>query len=495
MAQSARAKATPAHGQLVTPGRKAPLRLVELPPWHGWRWKSEAARAKRWVEKYLTIPTGHGQGRPIKVAEFQRQILATLYDNLAAFVSLPAANGKTTFLAAVALERICRGDDYAEVDVVATKEDQAGLLVEAALRMVESCPALVEQDLVRWYSHDQILEYRPTGSRIRAHPSKLTAVQGLNFSLAIVDEIGFAKDEIVESLIARLGKRPDAHVVGIGTPGFDPNILQRLRAASLDGELPAGVEYLEWAAPPGCDLFDRAAWRKANPALVAGFLTPEALGVQAGLMSQREFLTYHLGQWTDTSSGWLPPGAWEACPFQPAPPDGTEVVLAVEGTFRRTLAVVGATLDGAVFFGWGSEAALDQDLRHTLETAAEQYELAAIVHPKRIRPRLFAELREAGLPCEPWDGSADNEAASANEFYRAIVGQESGNRLAHDHHALLEEHTAALRVRFGVDGSLRLARPDDGAFVDAAVAARNAWWRAWQLAEAGAGASEPLRIY
>ena len=98
------------------------------------------------------------------------------------------------------------------------------------------------------------------------------------------------------------------------------------------------------------------------------------------------------------------------------------------------------------------------------------------------------------MPCEAWDGSPDNEAASANEFYRAIVGQEVGNRLAHDHHPLLEEHTASLRVRFGVDGSLRLARPDDGAFVDAAVAARNAWWRAWQLAEEGRP-GEPLRIY
>jgi hypothetical protein len=442
----------------------------------------------------LVVPTGHGQGQPLRVAGFQTKILRALYDNLAAFVSLPAANGKTTFLGAVALERLCRGDDYAEIDVVATKEEQAGLLVQAAVRMVETCPALVSQDLVRWYSHDQILEYRPTGSRLQAHPAKLSAVQGLNFSLAIVDEIGFAKDEIVESLIARLGKRPDAHVVGIGTPGFDSNILQRLRSAAFDDELPAGVRYLEWAAPPGSDLFDKEAWRKANPALAAGFLTPEALAVQAGLMSEREFRTYHLGQWTDTSSGWLPPGAWEACPFQEPPPDGSEVVLAVEGTFRRTMAVVGATLDGAVFFGWGSEAALDQDLRRTLETAAEQYELRAIVHPKRIRPRLFAELHEAGMPVEAWDGSPDNEASSANEFYRAIVGQETGNRLAHDHHPVLDEHTASLRVRFGVDGSLRLARPDDGTDVDAAIAARNAWWRALQLAEEGS-ASEPIRIY
>lgn len=476
---------------LTHKGGLPPLRLLDLPPWHGWKYTSEAARARRFIERYLVVPMGAGQGRPMRVAAFQRQILAALYDHLAAFVSLPTANGKTTLLAAVALERVCRGDDYAEVDVVATKQEQAGLLIDAAKRMVETCPELVE--LCRWHSRESMLEYRPTGSRLRAHPAKLSAVQGLNFSLAIVDEIGFAHDETVESLLARLGKRPDAHLIGIGTPGFEPNILQRLRAAGQDGELPPGVTYLEWAAEPGSDPMDRRAWRQANPALRAGFLQAEALAVQAGLLSPREFATYHLGQWVDESSGWLPPGAWEACPLQEAPPDGAEVVLAVEGTFRRTLAVVGATLDGGVFFGWGREAALDADLRKVLEAAANQWEVAEIVHPRRIRPKLFSDLAEAGLPCRPWDSGPDNEASSANEFYRAIVGQESGNYLAHDHHPLLEEHMGRLRVRFGVDGSLRLARPDDGGFVDAAVAARNAWWRAAQLA--GDFHGEAPRIY
>lgn len=476
---------------LTYKGGLPPLRQLELPPWHGWRYSSEAARAQRWIERFLVVPTGYGQAQPFKVAEFQRQILRALYDHLACFVSLPAANGKTTLLAAVALERLTRGDDYAEIDIVATKQEQAGILVEAAKRMVETCPQLV--DLCRWHSREQMLEYRPTGSRLRAHPAKLSAVQGLNFSLAVVDEVGFAHDETVESLLARLGKRPDARLIGIGTPGFDPNILQRLRSASLDGELPPGVTYLEWAAEPGSDPLDRKAWRRANPALRAGFLQADALAVQAGLLSAREFQTYHLGLWTDQSAGWLPVGAWDACPYQEAPPAGAEVVLAVEGTFRRTSAVVGASLDGGVFFGWGAEAALDSDLKRILETAANQWEIRALVHPKRIRPRLFADLREAGLPCEAWDGGPDNEATSANEFYRAIVGHEEGNYLAHDAHPLLADHMSRLRVRYGVDGSLRLARPDDGAFVDAAIAARNAWWRALQLADAGPDG--PLAIY
>jgi len=470
----------PAHGSLVFKGAQRPLRLIELPPWHGWRHSSEARRAERFLAEYVVVPTGAGAGHPLRIAGFQRELLRAIYDHLATFVSLPAANGKTTFLAAVALERLCRGDDYVEVDVVATKQEQAGFLVEAAMRMVEASPVLA--DRCRWHSREQLLEYRPTGSKLQAHPAKLTAVQGLNFSLAIIDEIGFAHDETVESLIARLGKRPDARLVGIGTPGFDPNILQRLRAASMDGELPAGVTYREWAAHPGAATTDRRAWRQANPALRAGFLTEAALGVQVGLLSEREFRTYHLGLWTDQTAAWLPDGAWQACPFQPPPPDGAEVVLAVEGTFQRAVAIAGATMDGAVFHGWAGEGALDQDVRGWLERAMEQWEVRTIVPNKRIRPALFSELRELGAPIEPWDHSSDNEATSAMEFYRAILE----GSLAHDHAEVIAQHMAVLRARYGVDGSLRLARPDVGGFVDAAIAARNAWWTASQVADHGA---------
>jgi len=439
------------------------------------------------MEQYLVVPTGANQAGAFKVARFQRGILEAIYGHLATFVSLPAANGKTTFLAAVALERLARGDDYAEIDVVATKQEQAGILVETAKRMVESSPELA--DRCRWHSREQMLEYRPTGSRLQAHPAKLSAVQGLNFSLAIGDEIGFAADATVESLIARLGKRPDARVVGIGTPGFDPNILHRLRGAHQDGDLPAGVTYLEWSADPALDTLDRRGWRQANPAVRAGFLQPAALEVQARILSAREFRTYHLGIWTDQAAPWLPPGAWEACPNQPPPPRGTEVVLAVEGTFRRSMAVVGATMDGAIFFGWAADPGLDRDVRAVLETAADQYQVAAIVHPRRIRPGLFQELREVGLPVEAWDASPDNEAQSANEFFRAIVGDEL--QLAHDHAPLVGTHMAAVRARYGVDGSLRLARTDDGALSDAALAARAAWWRARQMADQAG----PVTIY
>ena len=102
---------------------------------------------------------------------------------------------------------------------------------------------------------------------------------------------------------------------------------------------------------------------------------------------------------------------------------------------------------------------------------------------------LFAELEKAEMPVKPWERNPDVEAASANELYRAIMD----NTLAHDHNPLVAEHMQNLSVRTAVDGSLRLTRPDGGDPVDAALAARAAWWRAGQLADQIP--TQPIRIF
>ena len=423
----------------------------------------------------------------MRLATYERTIVADLYNNLASFISLPVANGKTTLLGAIALERICRGDDYAEVDVIATKLGQAEEVVTVAARIAESSPEIRER--CAFYQDSSELRYRPTGSRLRAQPARLKTLEGLNFNLGIVDEVGFAQDDHIESLLARLGKRPDAHLLGIGTPGFDPNMLYRLRRDWVEDSLPAHVVYREWAGPEGCDVHDRRAWAIANPAIRAGFLRLEAVELQADTLPESKFRVYHLGQWIDQAAAWLPSGSWEACPMTEPPPDGAEIVLAVEGTYQRAVAIVGAGLDGTVFFGWAAERATDAELRAALDTALDRWEVAAVVHNRRIRTRLFRDLANEGVNVEPWPQAIDVEAGSANEFYRAIVE----GRVAHDHDELLARHIAALRVRLLADGSLRLVRPESGEHCDAGLAARNAWHRAGEIADSIPGS--PPRIY
>jgi phage terminase large subunit-like protein len=67
-----------------------------------------------------------------------------------------------------------------------------------------------------------------------------------------------------------------------------------------------GVVFHEHSAPDDCDVSDRAMWRKANPALRAGFLRMKALEVDFATSTEPQFRIFHLGQWVDTPlASWL----------------------------------------------------------------------------------------------------------------------------------------------------------------------------------------------
>lgn len=457
-----------------------------MPRWHGWHHESEVDRIIQWCEELLILPRGYGKTEPFKAAPFERKLLKRYVDSLATYVSIPAGNGKTTFMAAVGLERLCRGDDYVEVDILATKEDQAQRMIEAVIRFIECSPEL--HDLCEYWARDSTLEYRPTGSIMRAHPARLSAVQGLEFSLALVDEIGFVPPELVTGLMARLGKSDNARVVGFGTPGFgEDNILEQMRTLAHADNLPAGVAFVEYAADPGCDTHDRKQWRKANPALGAGFLREEALAVQVATMPEHEFRAYHLGQPIESSGPWLPYGSWDACVRADVPRDGTSVVLAVWGNYKRQMAIVGATLDGALFFGWQAEKPSDAEVSAAIRAAADQWDLLELCHKPHIRVGLMATLTEEGLPVVSWPADAATDVESTAAFYQAIAEGE----VAHDHDPALAEQVSRLTAKTDRHGNPRLVESEQD--VAAALAARAAWWRARLLAESAP--SDELAIF
>lgn len=460
-----------------------------MPRWHGWKEKDEVARIVRWIETCLILPRGHGAGAPFKVADFQRKLLREIVDSLATFISIPAANGKTVLMAAVGLERLARGDDYVEVDLIATKDEQARRIIEACIKMIECSPMLHSEDggknLFEYWARDGTLEYRPTGSVMRSHPAKLSAVQGLEFSLALIDEIGFVAPEITSAMLARLAKEPDARVIGFGTPGMThDSMLEDMRAKAHVGDLPPGFRFVEYAAAAGCDVFDREQWRKANPALDAGFMREKALALQAAAMPEHEFRMYHLGQPIEASSPWLPYEAWQECTQFDPPRDGTPVVLSVWGNYHRRVAVVGCTLDGGIFFGWEAEKATDDELERVLLAAVEQYDVQEIVHKAHVRLGLMGRLGDNGLPVQVWpvDGKlTDVETDSTSALYQAIIE----GHLAHDHHPLLTEQVARLTAQIDRRGNPRLVESSD-VDVAGALAIRAAWWRARALYESEA---------
>lgn len=458
------------------------------PPWRSWRTRSRAARCIRWIESYVRIPSGHRANEPLRLARFQREsieeLLAPAVRN--GGLQIPRGNAKSTLWAAVGLWAICDHPDAPQVPLVAYNALQAHrTLMRPLRRIVSLSPELSGRVVVYTANNERRVWSAWNDGELLPLPADVERLQGLNPTIALVDEAQTVAPEVLWAVLQGAGKRPESLVLTIGTPapGAQSSALFDLRERAQAG---APVVWIEYAATAGCALDDRAEWHRANPALRAGFLFDDVLSAELSTVDEVSFRSYRLGQWLDvTDVSWLPPGAWDACPHADAPPEDADVVLGLAGTWTSSIALVGATLDGAVFLAWAAQTATDDDLDEIVSDAWARWSVREIVIAPRTRANLVRRWTDDGLAVTVWPSQRnDVEVASSTDFRRAIVDR----RLAHDHHPVLAEHVGALVGRATPDGALRLDAPDTGAEIDAARAARMAWWRALEHAEAPAPA-------
>jgi phage terminase large subunit-like protein len=324
-------------GQVTAP----PLNLRRLP-------RRGGARAIAFIERYVTVPKGTGARHRMKLRPWQREIIRGVLDDprpRQALVAIPAGNGKSTLAAAIGLYGLLGdGVEGAQVLVVASDERQARIIFRTAKRMVE-----LDKDLsarVQVFA-DHLLEPR-TDSVFMALPADPGSLQGWDPSMALVDELHVVTDDTFEAMAARAGKRDRSLLLAISTPprAGDDGVMRRLVDHGREGVDPS-FYFTEFAAPPGCALDDEAAWAIANPAL-DDFLHRDALrATLPPKMRENAFRRYRLGQWVGVDDAWLPDGAWAACADAAITiPDGTEVVLAFDGSFNGdTTVLTVATVD------------------------------------------------------------------------------------------------------------------------------------------------------
>jgi hypothetical protein len=469
-------------------GSKDQRALRGVPPWRRWRTRSRAARAIRWIETYCRVPSGVGTGDPMRLHRFQRESLdALLADGVrTGGVQIPRGNTKSTLWAAVGLWAVCDHDDGPQVPLVGFNGLQVQRTLFRPIRaMVRMAPELEGRAIVYTSNTDRRVWSAWNDGELLPLPADVERLQGLNPTVALVDEAQTIPPEVLSAVLQGAGKRAESLVLAIGTPapGGKGSALFDLRERARGG---AAVTWIEHAAPAGCALGDREAWRQANPALEAGLLHEEVLAAEVGLVSESEFRAYRLGQWVDVVvADWLPLGAWDDCPPCEPPVDGSDVVLALAGTWTSSVALVGATPDGGLFVAWAAEVATDDELEAVIASALDRWQVLELVIAPRCRANLVARL-VGRVEVSVWPNRVDVEVQSSTAWRQAIVE----GRVAHDHHPLLGAQVAASVARSTADGSLRLAAPDDGTPVDAARAARMAWWRVTTQP-----VLEPPRIY
>ena len=107
---------------------------------------TRAARIITFIERYCRTPDGEHVGKPLVLAEFQKQFIRDVYDNPAgtrrAILSVSRKNGKTGLIAGLLLAHLVGPEAKLNAQLVsgAMSRDQAALVFKLASDMVRLSP-------------------------------------------------------------------------------------------------------------------------------------------------------------------------------------------------------------------------------------------------------------------------------------------------------------------------------------------------------------------
>ena len=457
--------------------------------------KRDYRRLDAFARTFLKVPKGTGALEPMRLRKWQRDIAREMYPATGrrprqGLVSMPRGNGKSTLAAVFALYGLFADEvESAQVLIVASDERQARIVFNAAKRMIELEPALLEQVQI---FQDRI--YVPnTASELRPLPAEPAALQGHDPTLMIVDELHVVNDNVWESVSLAAGKRPESLTLAISTPADNTDsVMWRLVEYGRRNPQDKLFKLIEYAAPDGCAVDDRAAWKIANPAL-GDFLHLDALEATLATTREAPFRRYRLGQWVGQAQSWLPWGVWDklADEGRGEPEPGADVVLAFDGSASGdSTALIGCTLDGYVFTVaiWQSDEGDERwrvprgDVSDMVDQAITKWnvkELAA--DPWGWRSELEDWSSRYGDIVVEWNTAHRGRMAPATDrVYAAIMNGE----LSHDGDPLLSEHMSNAVAKSTALGDLiSKDKRNSNRKIDSAVAAIVAYDRAaWHLA-------------
>ncbi|MFV3383826.1 terminase large subunit [Pseudomonas sp. NY15354] len=294
---------------------------------------TRAEKIIAFIERYCVTPEGADVGKPLCLAEFQRQFIRDVYDNpigtRRAILSVARKNGKSGLIAGLLLAHLVGPEAKQNSQLVsgAMSRDQAALVFNLAAKMVQLSPALSK--IVRIVPSGKRLLGLNLNTEFRALAADGKTAHGLSPVLAILDEIGQIRgpqSDFVDAITTSQGAHSAPLLIAISTQAAnDADLLSQWIDDALRSNDPKIVCRL-YAAPAGCDLMDEDGWRAANPALGI-FRSETDLREQ---MQQAERMpsmsntarNLLLNQRVSLDSPFISPDVWMACDTSPDPFEG-----------------------------------------------------------------------------------------------------------------------------------------------------------------------------
>ncbi|RIK16412.1 MAG: terminase [Acidobacteria bacterium] len=431
--------------------------------------KAGAARFAAFCDEFVVTPKGTGARGPMTLRPWQVELVGSVLDpdprpRLAGWM-MPRGQGKSTLVAALGLHDLLLGEEGASVVVAATDERQAGIVFRTAARMVE----LSEEISGRVQVFRDRLYVPERGASFQVLPAEPKRLEGLDPTLAILDEIGVISRDVYEVVSLAQGKREQSLLLGIGTPGPNPHdsVLTDLRDYAAAHPEDASLVWREFSAagfehhPVDC----AHCWELANPAL-DDFLHRDAMAALLPPKTREStFRRARLCQFvTDTDGAFLPPGTWASLDTGQGIEDGTRVVLALDGSFSDdTTALLLATVSDEPHFdvldvwerpgGDESYRVPVAEVEQAIRDACRRWDVVEIIADPFRWTRTLQALEAERLPVVEFPHSPARLTAATGDLYSAAVN----GRLTHSGDPRLAAHVAAAVITEDARG-IRLSK-------------------------------------
>ena len=304
----------------------------------------DEGKAKRTVDfiNCLKHTKGKWRGQPFDLLPWQEAIIRDVFGTVkengyrqynTAYVEIPKKNGKSELAAGVALYMTCGDNEWgAEVYGCASDRQQASIVFDVAVDMVEQCPALKKR--IKPVMSVKRLVYKPTNSFYQVLSAEAYTKHGLNVHAVIFDELHSQPNrELFDVMTKGSGDaRTQPLFFLITTAGTDRHSVcfeQHQKAEDiLQGRKVDPTFYpVIYGASDDADWSSEDVWRKANPSLGH---TIDIEKVRNAYLSAKDnpaeeniFRQLRLNQWVKQSTRWMQMEKWDACAF---PVDEREVL-------------------------------------------------------------------------------------------------------------------------------------------------------------------------
>ncbi|MFS0898932.1 terminase large subunit domain-containing protein [Mycolicibacterium litorale] len=415
-----------------------------------------SARFGKFCERFVKVPSGTGALTPLRLRPWQRSLVGSVLDAdpqpRTAGWMLPRGQGKSSLMAAWGLYELFEGGEAATICVVAVDERQAGIIFGIARRMVELDDELARRVVV----YKEKLEIPSRGAEFHVLPAEPKRLEGLNYTLAVLDEAGVANRDSYEVLTLAQGKRLRSTLVCIGTPGpkLDDQVLLDLRRSAAEHPEDKSLVWREFSA---AGFEDHAVdcphcWELANPAL-DDFLHRDAMtALLPPKVREATFRRARLCQLASDAEGrFLDPRVWDGLSTGEGVPDGADVVIALDGSLSDdTTALLVGTVSPTPHFDtvrvWERPHRGDTDYRvpiaeveDVIRASCRRWRVVEIIADPFRWTRTLQALESEKLPVVEFPHSPSRLTAATTDLYSAAVN----GRMTHSGDAKLSAHVGA----------------------------------------------------